>query len=124
MKPTPLEVARATWGEPLPDWIEALALACVASSQSKVAAKLDRTGGMISQLLNNKYPASTANIEERVRGVYLDGQVICPSLGPLAVNLCQDWRIKAKDFQVGNPMRIRMFRACSRCPRFLETSNE
>lgn len=120
MRLTSLDVARAAWGEPMPDWIEALALACTKTSQAKVAIRLDRTGGMISQLLNNKYPAGTANIEERVRGVFLDGQVLCPSLGPLPVNECQDWRIKAKDFQVGNPMRIRMFRACSRCPRFLE----
>ena len=28
MKPTPLDVAKAAWGEPLPDWIEALAIAC------------------------------------------------------------------------------------------------
>ena len=120
MRLNSLDVARAAWGDDLPDWIEALARACVETSQAKVANRLDRTGGMISQLLNNKYPASTANIEERVRGLYLDGQVLCPSLGPLPVHLCQDWRAKAKDFQVGNPMRIRMFRACTRCPRFTE----
>lgn len=122
MKPTSLDVARASWGDNMPDWVKALAMACVATSQAKVAVKLDRTGALISQILNNKYPASTENIEERVRGVYLNGQVLCPSLGPLPVNLCQDWRIKAKDFQVGNPMRIRMFRACTRCPRFTEVS--
>jgi hypothetical protein len=120
MKFTSLDVARAAWGVPLPDWIEALAMACSQTSQAKVAVRLDRTAGMISQLLNNKYPANTANIEERVRGLFLNGQVLCPSLGPLPVNECQDWRIKAKDFQVGNPMRIRMFRACARCPRFTE----
>lgn len=122
MKPTPLEVARAAWGVPMPDWVEALAIACTKTSQAKVAVQLDRTGGMISQLLNNKYPASTTHIEERVRGVLLDGQVNCPSLGPLPVHQCQDWRIKAKNFQVGNPMRIRMFRACNICPRFSEVS--
>lgn len=122
MKPTPLDVAKAAWGEPLPDWIEALAIACTETSQAKVAARLDRTGGMISQLLNAKYPASTANIEERVRGMFLDGQVQCPSLGVLPVNECQDWRIKAHKFQVGNPMRLRMFRACKACPRFKEVS--
>ena len=122
MRLTALETARSAWGEALPDWIEALAIACTETSQAKVAARLDRTGGMISQLLNNKYPASTAHIEERVRGLLLDGQVQCPSLGALAVHKCQDWRAKAKDFQVGNPTRIRMFRACNRCPRFTEVS--
>lgn len=122
MKVTPLQTARAAWGANIPDWIEALAIACTETSQAKVAARLDRTAGMISQLINNKYPALTVQIEERVRGVLLDGKVQCPSLGALPVNHCQDWRAKAKDFQVGNPTRIRMFRACNRCPRFLEAS--
>ncbi|WP_156317656.1 hypothetical protein [Cypionkella psychrotolerans] len=122
MKPTAMDLARAAWPAPMPDWIEALAIACTVTSQAKVATRLGRTGGMISQLINNKYPASTDPIEERVRGVLLNGKVQCPSLGALPVNQCQDWRLMAKDFQVGNPTRTRMFRACRRCPRFTEVS--
>jgi hypothetical protein len=31
----PLDVARAAWGEALPDWVEALALECGRSSQNR-----------------------------------------------------------------------------------------
>ena len=117
MRLNPLETARAAWGSDMPDWIEALAIACTKSSQAKVAARLDRTGSLISQVLNRKYPAGLDLIEERVRGVLLNGQVQCPSLGPLLVHECREWRVKARNFQVGNPLRIRMFRACSTCPR-------
>ena len=121
MKLTALELAREAWSEPLPDWIETLALACMAkgSSQSKVADQLGRSGATISQVLRKIYGADMARIEERVRGVFMDSRVACPGLGEIALQHCQDWRAKASDFQVGNPTRIRMFRACNRCPRYL-----
>lgn len=119
MKQTPLDLARAAWGEPLPDWVETLALACGRSSQAKVAEKLDRSGAVISQVLRKIYPAEMDRIEERVRGVFMDGRVACPGLGEIAMQLCQDWRGKAVSLEVGNPLRTRMFRACNACPRYL-----
>lgn len=115
--PTPLEIAREAWGEPLPDWVETLAIACGRSSQKRVAEALGRSGAVISQVLRKSYPASMAGIEERVRGVYLNGTVACPALGELPVNECQDWREKTRIFAVGNPLRARMNRACPTCPR-------
>lgn len=113
----PVELATQAWGHPLPDWIEALALACERSSQAQVAKVLGRSGAVVSQVLRRCYGADMARIEERVRGVYLDGRVICPALGELPANECQDWRGKARVFAVGNPLRTRMFRACKSCPR-------
>jgi hypothetical protein len=117
MSDGPLVLAREAWGEPLPDWIETLALACTKSSQAKVAGALDRSPAVISQVLRKIYPADMARIEERVRGVYMDGRVACPGLGEIAVQLCQDWRAKSGKLEVGNPLRARMFRACNGCPR-------
>lgn len=117
MTPTPIDVARAAWGEPLPDWVETLALACGRSSQAQVAKQLGRSGAVISQVLRNVYPASMAGIEERVRGVFLHGTVGCPALGEVPVHECQDWRDKARTFALGNPLRLRMYRACQNCPR-------
>lgn len=117
MTNAPLETARLAWGEPLPDWIETLALVCGRSSQAKVAKELGRSGAVISQVLRRVYSADMANIEERVRGVYLDGKLDCPALGEMPVHQCQDWREKSRAFQVGNPLRARMFRACQNCPR-------
>jgi hypothetical protein len=112
-----LEQARSAWGNPLPDWIEALALACANSSQAKVARELDRSPALISQVLRKIYPADMVLIEERVRGVFMDGRVACPSLGEIAVQQCQDWRAKSGKLVVGNPLRARMFWACNGCSR-------
>lgn len=114
---TPMDAARAAWGEDMPDWVLALARVCTETSQAAVARELGRSGAIISQVLRGIYPADTARIEERVRGLYMDGQVDCPALGPLSTLLCQDWREKSREFVVGNPKRTRMFRACLRCPR-------
>jgi hypothetical protein len=117
----PVELAEAAWGKPLPDWIEALARACAGSSQARVAKEIGRSGAVVSQVLRKCYGADMARIEERVRGIYLDGRVICPAIGEMPVNECQDWRLKARSFAVGNPMRTRMFRACNACPRHTQT---
>jgi hypothetical protein len=118
MNPVPLDTARAAWGSPLPDWIEVLARECGRRSQTAVARELGRSGAVVSQVLRNIYGADTARIEERVRGIFLDGKVICPAEGEMPMHLCQDWREKARSFAIGNPTRVRMYRACHVCPRF------
>ena len=113
MKQNPLDIAREAWGEPLPDWVETLALACRKTSQARVAAQLDRSGAVISQVLRKIYPAEMDRIEVRVRGVFMEGRVACPGQGEIALQLCQDWRDKAGNFVLGNPLRQRMHRACN-----------
>lgn len=113
----PLEIARAAWGEALPDWVEALAVECGATSQNRVAARMGRSAGLISQVLHAKYPAGSSAIEERFRSVFQLARVDCPALGTLPAHECQDWRAKARSFATGNPLRVRMFRACTACPR-------
>lgn len=114
----PLDTAREAWGEALPDWVETLAIACGKTSQAKVAKVLDRSPTVVSQVLNAKYPADLSAIEERVRGVYMEAVLLCPALGTMPANVCQDWRTKAREFRAGNPLRSRMYRACNACPRF------
>jgi hypothetical protein len=116
----PVEVATAAWGEDMPDWVRVLARACQQSSQNKVAQGLGRSGAVVSQVLHRRYGADLARIEERVRGVYMEGQVECPGLGQIALHACQDWRAKARTWAAGNPTRTRMYRACRACPRFTE----
>ncbi|MFN4191846.1 MAG: hypothetical protein ACK4FR_02790 [Tabrizicola sp.] len=113
-----VSAAEDAWGAPLPDWIRALAVACDRSSQSRVAARLGRSPAVVSTVLRRKYAGSYERIEERVRGLLMDGVVDCPAMGPLPTNECQDWREKARVFAVGNPRRTRMYRACHRCPIF------
>jgi hypothetical protein len=113
----PIDAARAAWGEDLPDWVEALALECGRSSQAQVAKRLGRSTTVISQVVNRRYPATLSAIEERVRGVLMYGSVACPGLGEIPTHECQDWREKSRHFAFGNPVRVRMFRACNACPR-------
>lgn len=114
---TPLDTARAAWGAGLPDWVEVLAIECGRRSQIAVAKDLGRSGAVISQVLRKTYPADYRHIEERVRGVFLDAVISCPALGDTPLQECQDWRKKARDFAMGNPLRVRMYRACALCPR-------
>lgn len=116
MIPDLIKTAEEAWGTPLPDWVRALAIQCQRTSQNDVARQLGRAPAVVSTVLRKKYTADTARIEERVRGVFMDGKVICPAMGDLPMNECQDWREKARTFAAGNPLRTRMFRACRACP--------
>ena len=118
--PTIIDTARAAWGDPLPDWVETLALECQSKSQAQVAKALDVSGATVSQVLRCKYAGSTDRMEERVRGVYLDGKVMCPAMGEMPVNECLKHRDRAKTFVMAGPTRSLMYRACNRCPRFTE----
>lgn len=114
---TPLQTAMAAWGPDLPDWIEAMAIECGDASQAAVARALGRSGSMISQVLRNRYAGDLAALEEVFRGAYMQARVHCPALGAIPTNDCQTWRRKARQFVTGNPLRVRMYRACTQCPR-------
>jgi len=96
------------------DWLAALRQACAESSQSAVAKRLGVTGSTISQVLGGKYAASTAMVEERVRGALMQKTVDCPQLGEISAKDCLDWQ--AKPFAATNPLRVRMYTACKTCP--------
>lgn len=114
----PIEVAAAAWGENIPDWVAELARQCAATSQNKVAKRLNRSASMVSALLHNKYPGDMVAVEEVVRGVFMDATVECPALGTLSSADCRDWMIKARRFSNENSERVRLFKACRGCPRY------
>lgn len=120
MKENPhLIAARTAWGTDLPDWVEVLALECGRSSQTAVSKVLGRSTAIVSQVLNRRYVADTARIEERIRGTFLNATLDCPAVGELPLQDCQDWREKASNFAMGNPKRTQMYRACNKCPRHI-----
>lgn len=112
----PMDKARAAWGDP-PDWVIALAEACAASSQNRVAARLGRSAALVSNVLAARYTGDMAAVEERVRGVLMAATVECPALGTIGADACQDWRARSRQFVPSNMQRVTMFRACKRCPR-------
>lgn len=112
-----LETVRIHWGAEMPDWIEVLARQCDLSSQADVARRLERSGGMISQVLRGKYAGSMERIEELVRGAYMDATVSCPAMGTMPVDECQNWRLKGRKFSTTNTRSVQMYHACRACPR-------
>lgn len=114
----PVEIARAAWGADLPDWIEGLARECAASSQNQVAKRMNRSASLISSVLRGKYRGSMEAVEEIYRGVFEKAVVVCPSLGTIPANECRDWQRQALRFVNVDSMRVRMYRACHRCPKF------
>ena len=119
--PSPIERARAAWGEDMPAWVMDLAAECERTSQNKVAAQMRRSATLVSQVLGRKYPGSYAAVEEVVSGVFKGLTVACPALGEIPANECRDWRLKAVRFVNVNAARVRMYRACSACPRNMKS---
>lgn len=113
---SPLERARAAWGDPLPDWVEELARQCAATSQTRVAARLNRSPSLVSMVLAARYRGDMAAVEEVVRGVFMASIVACPALGSIPSSSCQDWRRASHRLVTVNAQRVTMFRACNRCP--------
>jgi len=114
----PVEIAKASWGAGLPDWIAALAEECLLSSQNKVAARLGRSAALVSLVLRAKYTGDYEAVEEVFKGVFQAATVDCPALGNLPSHECIEWRKKARRFGNANMLRVQMFRACNKCPRF------
>jgi hypothetical protein len=114
----PVEIARQSWGADMPNWIVRLSEECAKSSQNKVAAQMGRSAALISQVLRNKYPGDLHAVEELFRGNFMAETVLCPALGALPMHECHGWMSKARNFNPANSLRVRMYRACKRCPRF------
>lgn len=108
----------ASWGEAPPDWVLRLAEECDRTSQSKVAARINRSAALVSTVLRKKYAGDMEAVEEVVRGVYLGGTVLCPALGTISTALCRDWMQLARSYSNQTSERVRMYRACRACPRF------
>lgn len=113
---TPLDIAKAAWGEPLPDWIGVLAEQCMATSQAKAASRIGYSGSMVSQLLRAKYRGDLAAVETAVRGAWMGATISCPTLGSLPSDQCLEWQKKARKFVPSNRQRARMYSACRACP--------
>ena len=110
------EIAKQYWGDDVPDWVMRLAEQCMASSQNQVAKNLGYSASVVNQVLRHKYAGNLTNIEDVVRGKFMAEVVDCPYLGRLPKHECKGWRDKARKFVGSSPFRVRMFKACGKCP--------
>ena len=110
--------ARAAWGETIPDWVEALAASCDASSQAQVAKRLRFSPSVINQIVNGNYKGSRSAVEQAVRGVLLAETLDCPVLGELPRNVCLEHQKRARgQFTPTSSARVQLYRACKGgCP--------
>lgn len=113
------DIAHEAWGSPLPDWVAVLAEECVKASQNKIAKRMNRSASLVSNVLRNKYEGDMAAVEDIVRGVFMASTVACPALGQISSAACRDWMRKAHAFSNENSERVRLYRACRSCPRYL-----
>lgn len=114
---SPLDIARAAWGDPPPDWIIVLAERCAEQSQRLVAQRIGYSPGLISQLLRRRYQGNLAAIENAVRGAWMGSTVVCPVMGTIPTDTCNSWQRKARTFVASSNNRVRMYRACNKCSR-------
>ena len=101
------------------DWIAVLRQKCAeAKSQKVIAGRLGYSASVINQVLKGVYRGDLARVEQVVRGRFMDGEVVCPALGPIRADTCVDHQRRATRFNPTNRLRTQMYRACQGCPRF------
>lgn len=119
--PQSVENMRAAWGTDAPDWVEILAVECDRSSQRKVADAIGYSPAAISNVLKRRYGIDGHSgdldaVEQAVRGAFMNAVLECPELGEMRAHTCLDWQKKARTFANVNPLRVRMYSACRKCP--------
>lgn len=113
----PVETARAHWGDAMPDWVLLLAKQCAASSQNKVAKRINRSAALVSAVLRQSYKGDMAAVEEVILGTFANKTVVCPALGTISAAVCRDWMRLGRSYSNESSERVRMYRACRGCPR-------
>jgi hypothetical protein len=106
-----VERARTAYGEP-PEWILVLARECDRSDQKQVGARIGRSGGYISRILSNKYPARMTEAERLVLSLIASDRVECPLFGNMPLVRCMRTR-RRKGAPTNNIDRM----AAGQCPK-------
>lgn len=122
--PDYLAKVRAAWGDPSPDWIEALAAECQRSSQKAVAQRLGYSASVVSQALVGAYRGDVDRFEEVVRGAYMAATVDCRIFGEIGRDRClQEQR---EPFRASSAHRAQVYHECNtpgRCLHSTATAN-
>lgn len=108
-----VEKARIAWGDPLADWVSALAEAATANGAGKIAKRLGYSPSVISQVLSTKYAGDLGKVEQMVRGALMGATVVCPVLDEIGRDQCR--REQSTPFRATNSTRARLRRACRTC---------
>jgi hypothetical protein len=85
--------------------------------RNEVISELGISSATLSQVINDKYGASTDAIELKIMKFYgNDGKVTCPILGQIDPRQCANtYNRSQKITSAGNPATIRLYMACRKC---------
>ena len=93
------------------DWHQELKRVAKKLSQSQIAARLDCSGALVSQVLNGKYAEHrVVTFREKFEGAFMGYCVECPVVGELARDKCVAFQ--NRDFCATNPTRVQLYHAC------------
>ncbi|HBR96792.1 MAG TPA: transcriptional regulator [Gammaproteobacteria bacterium] len=97
-----------------PAWLCALREACDRTSQAAVGRQIGYSATVVNQVLKGKYTGDLARVESAINGALLGVTLDCPVLGDLNLHKCLE--IQMQPFAATNPLRVKLFKACKRCP--------
>jgi hypothetical protein len=116
-------IARAAWGDAIPDWVLALAEEAKATSGVLVAERIGYSPAVVTHVLRNHYRGDMERVAEKVRGALMGVTVCCPVLGEIGKDRCLDEQ--KKPFAGTSSVRSRLHRACrAGCPNSRLTIRE
>lgn len=87
-----LLVARASWGEAIPEWVVALAGACDRDNQTRVAQRLGYSPSAVNSILKRSYKGNSKHIQRAVEDGLMQAEVMCPFFGVLLRARCDAYR--------------------------------
>ena len=100
------------WHEP---WCQAVVESYDAVGPSATAALLGVSPSMVTAVARGYYESSLERIRTASRERLMAEEVDCPVLGP-ALPLVDCAGHRSRPFAATNPARVRLWRACRRCP--------
>ncbi len=104
------------WGEPLPAWIDALARACDATSQSKTAKQIGYSAATVSMVLKGAYTGDLEAVQEAVNAHIMNAAVECPVAGNLPLAKCLEHQTPPD--RLTNRRQVEFITACPKCPNY------
>lgn len=115
-----LDKAHRAWGTTPPEWIAILARACDAANQREVGAKLERSSGYVSRIINRTYAGSYEEAEQLVRSRLGAAVVTCPIwAGEIPLAACI--RNRRRKGSPRTKMHHTYARTCPACPNNTDT---
>lgn len=97
-----------------PDRMDLFERKCAELGQAAVARATGYSDSAISQARNGKYQGELDSLLAKIEEIYGSSTVECPVLGTITLAQCGTHR--RRPFAATNPLRVRLFTACQRCP--------